>query len=106
MDAHKKWVELKSTNTSTLYVANFPEDWASKDVKEAMENVEKVKDVFMPAKRNKDGRRFAFVRFDSSLDIEKILETVKGLWVGKVKLLANLARFDRDKSSGTNGSRI
>lgn len=60
-----------------------------------------VKDVFMPTKRNKEGRKFAFVRFDPGSDIEEILSTVTGLWISNYKILANLARFDREVSRGT-----
>lgn len=52
-------------------------------------------DVFLPAKRNKEGKRFAFVRFAKRVNMNDTLVMVNGLWIGNHKIIANIARFDR-----------
>lgn len=90
-----KWVEKLYAKSKSLYVSNFPEDWKTLDLKESLEKVAPIVDVFIPSKRNKEGKRFAFVRFDQNVNMSDLIVTVKGLWIGDNKILANVARFDR-----------
>lgn len=54
-------------------------------------------EVFIPEKRNKEGKRFVFARFDRQENMSEVLLAVKGLWIGNHKMLANLMKFDRNK---------
>ncbi|GAB4861295.1 hypothetical protein Ancab_036457 [Ancistrocladus abbreviatus] len=54
----------------------------------------RVVNIYIPGNKNKQGRRFGFVRF---LDVDNIsrMEELSQIWIGSFKLEANLARFDR-----------
>lgn len=80
-----RWAEKVGKKPRTLYVSNFPKDWGCEDMKEFMEKLGPVRDIFMPNKRNADNK----------VNVEEILEVTKGLWIGYHKVLANFALFDR-----------
>ncbi|GKE63251.1 RNA-directed DNA polymerase, eukaryota, nucleotide-binding alpha-beta plait domain protein, partial [Tanacetum coccineum] len=58
-----------------------------------------VVDVFIPNKRSKAGKRFAFVRFINVLNLDRLIENLKTIWIGRFHLSANPARFERPKAS-------
>ncbi|GJT17945.1 RNA-directed DNA polymerase, eukaryota, nucleotide-binding alpha-beta plait domain protein [Tanacetum coccineum] len=58
-----------------------------------------VVDVFIPNKRSKAGKRFAFVRFINVLNLDRLIENLKTIWIGRFYLFANTARFERPKAS-------
>lgn len=44
-----------------------------------MEKLGLVRDIFMPNKRNADGKKFVVVKYDNKVNVEEILEVTKGL---------------------------
>nr|GEW73045.1 RNA-directed DNA polymerase, eukaryota [Tanacetum cinerariifolium] len=52
-------------------------------------------DVFIPNKRMKAGKRFGFVCFIKIFDVERLVNNLCTVWVGRFKLHANIARFQR-----------
>lgn len=56
----------------------------------------KVTDVFMPKKKNKNGDRFGFVRFEG-VKVARVLEELDQLWISSFKLRVNISRFNRGK---------
>ncbi|GJV25453.1 RNA-directed DNA polymerase, eukaryota [Tanacetum coccineum] len=54
-----------------------------------------VVDVFIPNKRSKTGKRFAFVRFIKVTNLIRLVENLNTIWLGRLHLSANFARFDR-----------
>nr|GEZ00643.1 nucleotide-binding alpha-beta plait domain-containing protein [Tanacetum cinerariifolium] len=54
------------------------------------------------AQRAKDGKRFGFVRFINVFSVERLVNNLCTIWVGRLKLNANVARFNREnlKSRG------
>lgn len=93
--AMTKWVDKIMEKSKSMYITIFTEDWAVADVHGAFRKIAPVVDVFLPDKRNKNGKRFTFARFNRTVDVNEVLLSVKGLWIGNYKILANLARFDR-----------
>lgn len=94
-------MEKLEKNTKTIYVSNFPEDWAIGDVKDFLGKFGTVVDCFMPSKRNMDGLRFVFAKYDRRAQVQEILKVLKGFWIGSFKVLANLALFDRSTNKAT-----
>ncbi|GJW38061.1 hypothetical protein Tco_0060981 [Tanacetum coccineum] len=47
----------------------------------------------------KTGKRFAFVRFINVLNLDRLIENLKTIWIGRFHLSANTARFERPKAS-------
>ncbi|GJY82754.1 RNA-directed DNA polymerase, eukaryota, partial [Tanacetum coccineum] len=54
-----------------------------------------VIDVFIPNKRSKSRKRFAFVRFIKVSNLDRLVENLNIIWMGHFHLSANRARFDR-----------
>nr|GEU67919.1 hypothetical protein [Tanacetum cinerariifolium] len=52
-----------------------------------------VVDVFIPDRRMKAGKRFAFVRFIKVLDIDRLINNLCTVWMGRNKIHANVADF-------------
>nr|GEV16593.1 retrovirus-related Pol polyprotein from transposon TNT 1-94 [Tanacetum cinerariifolium] len=51
-----------------------------------------VVDVFIPSKKSKAGKRFAFVRFIKVFNIDRLVENLSTIWIGKFHLIANHVR--------------
>lgn len=51
----------------TFYFTNFPESWGVEPLWKMFTRWGKVVDVYLPKKRNKEGKLFGFVRFDQVL---------------------------------------
>nr|GEY15513.1 hypothetical protein [Tanacetum cinerariifolium] len=66
----------------------------------------KVVDVFIPFKRSKIGKKFAFVRFIRVDNMERLIENLSKIWIGKFRLHANVVRFHRDPKSTASQSKI
>lgn len=86
-----KWV--------TFFFRNFQEKCSATELRRHFETVGKVGDLFIPAKRDKLGKRFGFVRFRSSGDEEKLLQKVNNIWVGTYIIRAYKPLFDRTKEN-------
>nr|GEU54570.1 RNA-directed DNA polymerase, eukaryota, reverse transcriptase zinc-binding domain protein [Tanacetum cinerariifolium] len=50
-------------------------------------------DAYIPNRRSKAGKRFGFVRFIKVFDVERLVNNLCTVWVGRYKLHANVARF-------------
>ncbi|GKD52360.1 RNA-directed DNA polymerase, eukaryota, nucleotide-binding alpha-beta plait domain protein [Tanacetum coccineum] len=61
-----------------------------------------VVDVFIPNKRSKSGKRFAFVRFIKVINFDRLIENLNTIWMGRFHLSANSARFDRPTGPSVN----
>ncbi|MCI44804.1 hypothetical protein A2U01_0066043, partial [Trifolium medium] len=57
----------------------------------------KVGEVFIPAKRDKFGRRFGFARFAEVKDACELLKKIEDTWFGTYKLRANVSKYKRDE---------
>ncbi|GAB2297819.1 hypothetical protein Dimus_031906, partial [Dionaea muscipula] len=61
-----------------------------------------VKDVFVPRKRSKLGKRFGFVRYDCPVVAEVAIQKTNGLWIDDKELRVKMADYNRynDRSGG------
>jgi len=81
-------------NSISFYFSNFHEETKSRELYKIFGACRKVKDVFIPMKRNKDGKRFGFVRFSDEGNGEELLLKLKQLRLDSSKLNVNLSRFE------------
>ncbi|GKD45471.1 nucleotide-binding alpha-beta plait domain-containing protein [Tanacetum coccineum] len=56
----------------------------------------KEDDVQKISSRSKIGKRFGFVRFINVSDMERLVNNLCTVWIGKFKLHANVSRYQRD----------
>ncbi|GKF88488.1 RNA-directed DNA polymerase, eukaryota, partial [Tanacetum coccineum] len=52
-------------------------------------------DVYIAKHKNKLGQMFAFCRFIKVFDQEGLVDSLSNIWINKLRLHANMARFDR-----------
>nr|GEX67401.1 nucleotide-binding alpha-beta plait domain-containing protein [Tanacetum cinerariifolium] len=87
--------EVSKISTS-IFVSNFPDSFSSKELFHACKQYGHVVDSFIPSKRAKDGNRFGFVRLINVFNVERLVNNLCTIWVGRLKLNANVARFNRE----------
>ncbi|GKE56975.1 RNA-directed DNA polymerase, eukaryota [Tanacetum coccineum] len=81
--------------SKSIFVTNFPDNLGSKELWKVCEGYGKVIDVFIPNRRSKAGKRFAFVRFIRVNDLDRLVGNLCTIWIGRFHLHANVARFER-----------
>ncbi|CAL0324585.1 unnamed protein product [Lupinus luteus] len=67
---------------SSFYVTNFPEEFGVADLWKLFQKEGRVRDVFIPLKRNSFGKRFAFIRFDKVLNEWEFAQRLDNLRIG------------------------
>nr|GEX71249.1 RNA-directed DNA polymerase, eukaryota [Tanacetum cinerariifolium] len=69
-----------------VFVTNFPDSFGSRDLWNLCEAYGKVVDVFIPNRKSKAGKRFAFVRFIRVEDMDRLMtHNIPGSYVAAVK---------------------
>ncbi|GJX49861.1 RNA-directed DNA polymerase, eukaryota, nucleotide-binding alpha-beta plait domain protein [Tanacetum coccineum] len=81
--------------SKSIFVKNFPDNTTSKDLWEVCKGYGTVVDVFIPDRKSKAGKRFAFVRFIKVDNVDRLVGNLCTLWIGRMHLHANITRFDR-----------
>ncbi|GKB37573.1 RNA-directed DNA polymerase, eukaryota [Tanacetum coccineum] len=84
--------------SKSVSITNFPDDCFSKDIWKVCKDYGTVIDVFIPNRKSKAGKRFAFVRFIRVLNFDRLIENLKTIWIGSFHLFANPVRFERPKA--------
>ncbi|GJX99122.1 nucleotide-binding alpha-beta plait domain-containing protein [Tanacetum coccineum] len=79
----------------SIFITNFPDDCLAKDLFNSCKQYGHVVDSFIPNKRSINGKRFGFVRFINVFNKERLVNNLSTVWIGRHKLQANLARFER-----------
>nr|GFA14044.1 RNA-directed DNA polymerase, eukaryota [Tanacetum cinerariifolium] len=68
---------------------------SSSSADEKISEVGTVADVYIAKRKKKFGQMFAFCRYIKVVNIENLISSLSNIWVGKLRLHANVARFDR-----------
>ncbi|PWA98675.1 nucleotide-binding alpha-beta plait domain-containing protein [Artemisia annua] len=93
-----------SNISTSIYVTNFPYSFSAKDLFHSCKQYGHVVDSFIPTKRSKYGKRFGFVRFINVFNVERLVNNLCTIWVGRSKLFANVARFKREYMNGSGNA--
>lgn len=91
-----EFIRSRLSNTISFYFSNIHDDTKKGELWKVFGRCGKVKDVFIPAKKNKDGARFGFVRFTKDSLGEALLEKLDNVWVQSLKIKVNVSLFDRE----------
>nr|GEV40261.1 RNA-directed DNA polymerase, eukaryota [Tanacetum cinerariifolium] len=83
----------------SVYVTNFLDSITSRDLWSSCSAYGTVVDVFIPFKKSKAGKRFAFVRFIKVVDLARLVKNLCTIWIGRHHLYANQVRFERPPKS-------
>nr|GEV93966.1 hypothetical protein [Tanacetum cinerariifolium] len=79
----------------SIYVTKFPKQFSFRDHWKKCQEYGRVIDVYIPNRRNKSGDRFGFVRFIHIKDVDRLVKNLCTLLMGRLRLHANVARFQR-----------
>ncbi|GJS72198.1 nucleotide-binding alpha-beta plait domain-containing protein [Tanacetum coccineum] len=81
--------------STSVFVTNFPDQFSAKDLWNTCKQYGYVVDTFIPNRKSKAGKRFGFVRFIKIFDVDRLVNNLCTVWVGRHKIHSNLARFQR-----------
>ncbi|GJW25846.1 RNA-directed DNA polymerase, eukaryota, reverse transcriptase zinc-binding domain protein [Tanacetum coccineum] len=86
--------EVHKISTS-IFVTNFPDQFSAKDLWKACNQYGRVIDAFIPNRSAISGKRFGFVRFSKTFDVDHLVNNLCTIWIGRHKLHANISRFNK-----------
>nr|GEW85311.1 RNA-directed DNA polymerase, eukaryota [Tanacetum cinerariifolium] len=86
----------------SVFVTNFPEDSTARGLWKVCSDYGTVVDVFIPFKRSKSGKRFAFVRFIKVINLEHLVSNICTIWIGRYHLHANYVRLERPQKPNSS----
>nr|GEV39327.1 nucleotide-binding alpha-beta plait domain-containing protein [Tanacetum cinerariifolium] len=89
--------------STSIFVTNFPDRFGAKDLWNTCKPYGHVVDTYIPNRRSKAGKRFGFVCFVKIIDVDRLVNNLCTVWVGRLKLHANVARIG-DGTRGTTNS--
>ncbi|GKA98527.1 RNA-directed DNA polymerase, eukaryota, reverse transcriptase zinc-binding domain protein [Tanacetum coccineum] len=88
--------------STSIFVTNFPETFTAKDLFHSCKQYGHVVDSFIPFMKTKEGKRFGFVRFINVFNVDRLVNNLCTIWVRRLKLHANTARFQRKPVTESN----
>ncbi|GJX95487.1 RNA-directed DNA polymerase, eukaryota [Tanacetum coccineum] len=95
MFSHRSNEDHVAKISKSIFVTNFPDNFGSRNLGKICENYGKVVDVYIPNRKSKVGKRFAFVHFVRVEDIDRLVGNLYNIWIGRLHLHANVVRFER-----------
>ncbi|GJZ95951.1 RNA-directed DNA polymerase, eukaryota [Tanacetum coccineum] len=76
--------------SKSIFVTNFPDSTTSNDLWKLCQGYGSVVDVYIPNRKSKAGKHFAFVRFIRVDNNDRLVGNLCTLWIGRMHLHANL----------------
>nr|GEX16282.1 UvrD-like helicase, ATP-binding domain, P-loop containing nucleoside triphosphate hydrolase [Tanacetum cinerariifolium] len=80
--------------SKSIFVTNFTDKYEARDLWKICEGYGKVVDVFIPNRKSKAGKRFAFVRFVRVEDIDRLVGNLCTIWICRLHLYANVVHYE------------
>ncbi|GJV14787.1 RNA-directed DNA polymerase, eukaryota [Tanacetum coccineum] len=81
--------------SKSIFITNFSDNTTSAELWKLCQTYGTVVDVYIPNRRSKAGKRFAFVLFIKVHNVDRLVGNLCTLWIGRWHLHANVVRFDR-----------
>ncbi|MCI10210.1 hypothetical protein A2U01_0031302, partial [Trifolium medium] len=95
----KNYNKEKIDNLTTYFVTDFPVNFGAKALFNAFHHYGDIKEVVIPAKIDKGGRRFGFARFDRVVDPRQFEYELDTIIIGRDKISVNLSHFQRSEGA-------
>ncbi|XP_058776480.1 uncharacterized protein LOC131650787 [Vicia villosa] len=86
---------VRGGSTTTFFFTSFPDKLGAKDLVRVFGDYGRVDEVVILARRNKQGRKFGFVRFFEVSDVDMLALKLDKIFLGKQNLFVNLPRYHR-----------
>jgi hypothetical protein len=80
---------------TSYFFTNFPEEVKAADLWPRFAKFGRVGEVFIPAKVDKQGKKFGFVKFRDVKDEKELLRRISNIWIDSFKIRINLSKFTR-----------
>ncbi|GKC15182.1 reverse transcriptase domain, reverse transcriptase zinc-binding domain protein [Tanacetum coccineum] len=93
---HKSLADDLAKISSSVYVSNFPSHLTLRELWNICGKKGTLVDVFIAKHKNKLGQSFGFCRFIKVTNPDDLILSLNQIRIGKLRLHANLARFDRN----------
>ncbi|KAK7291117.1 hypothetical protein RIF29_06016 [Crotalaria pallida] len=89
-------------DATTFYVTNFPENLSTYELWRSFQQWGRVVDVFAPEKRNRSGKRFAFIRYSDVVFEKELKRKLDNAFIGGQRIFANIAKYSRNEEVRKN----
>ncbi|GJU41066.1 putative RNA-directed DNA polymerase, eukaryota, reverse transcriptase zinc-binding domain protein [Tanacetum coccineum] len=93
-------------NTINVYVSNFPSRLTVYEFSNICGKKGTIVDVYIAKHKNKFGQTFGFCRFSGIENSGSLIDSLNKVWIGKLCLHANVARFDKNNRSKPSHSNL
>nr|GEZ18611.1 hypothetical protein [Tanacetum cinerariifolium] len=100
--SQKSKEHLTQQISKSVFVTNFPDHISAHDLWTICKQYGSIVYVYVPLKRSKSGKRFAFVRFIKVVNLERLIENLCTIWIGSFHLYANMVCFQRESKPKSN----
>ncbi|KHN05459.1 Serine carboxypeptidase-like 34 [Glycine soja] len=85
------------TEITSFYFTRFSDECTEKELWQHFKKWGDVREIFISKQRNKNGRRYGFVRFKGVEDERKLESQLDNMVIGGLKLYVNLPRYGRQR---------
>ncbi|GKA48743.1 cytochrome P450 [Tanacetum coccineum] len=96
--------QSSNTHPTTYYFTNFPTNWDNRTMLEIFKRYGEALSVYIPKKRNKEGKRFGLCRFSGVSNHTAFERRLNTICIGTKKITCNLARHQRKPVRQTHTS--
>jgi hypothetical protein len=96
---HQGYLHRLDKVATSFFFTNFPEEVKAIDLWPRFAKYGRVGEVFIPAKVDKQGKRFGFVKYRDVSDAKELLRCISNIWIDSFKLRVNLSKFSRRSDS-------
>ena len=86
-----------SRDITSFYFTRFGDDITEKDLWYHFKKWGDVREIFIPNRRNYNGRRYGFVRFKGIRDTQHTARQLDKIVIGGLKLYVNVPKYGREK---------
>nr|GEV70726.1 RNA-directed DNA polymerase, eukaryota [Tanacetum cinerariifolium] len=91
--------DLTQKISKSIFVTNFPDHISARDLWGTCKAYGTVLDVYIPYKKSKAGKRFAFVRFIKVKNLDRLVANLCTIWISSYHLQANIVRYQRERKT-------
>lgn len=84
-------------NISSFYFTRFSEDTTEEELWQHFKKAGNVREIFISKKRNRNGRRYGFVRFIGVDNVQQLERRLDNIVLGGLKLYVNNPKYERSK---------
>lgn len=87
---------------SSFYFTRFSDNVTEKDLWYQFKKWDDVREIFISKQRNKDGRRYGFIRFKGVHDMHILERQLDSIVIRGMKLYVNIPKYGRERGRKTN----